>query len=73
MCVGAGHHHPAALRGPRPLRRGIRPRNQHASGLPGIYQAALHPAASDLFGQLKANMACVGEAMAAARGLLAAG
>lgn len=42
-------------------------------GLPGSYQAALHPAASDLFGQLKADMACVGEAMAAARGLLAAG
>jgi tRNA(Arg) A34 adenosine deaminase TadA len=41
-------------------------------GLPGIYQAALQPAASDLFGQLKADAASVGEAMAAARGLLAA-
>jgi hypothetical protein len=42
-------------------------------GLPGIYQAALHPAASDLFGQLKASTADAGEAMAASRGLLAAG
>lgn len=42
-------------------------------GLPGSYQAALHPAASDLFGQLKADTANLGEAMAASRGLLAAG
>ena len=41
-------------------------------GLPGIYQAALQPTASDLFGQLKADAASVGEAMAAPRGLLAA-
>jgi hypothetical protein len=43
---------------------------QHA---PKATRTAIHPAASDLFGQLKADMAGVAEAMAAARELLAAG
>ena len=39
-------------------------------GIPEIYRAAEHPAASDLFGQLRAGATGVGEAMAATRRLL---
>jgi tRNA(Arg) A34 adenosine deaminase TadA len=39
-------------------------------GIPSIYRAAVHPAARDLFGQLKSDSASMEEAMAASRGLL---
>jgi hypothetical protein len=39
-------------------------------GIPDIWRAAVHPAAADLFSQLKAGSASVEEAMAASRRLL---